>query len=726
MAVTKAEQTRNEVVARLEDYEKQLRAAGMEVEADQIRVKIEEYLQGLFSVMFTGAFSAGKSTTLNALMSQDLLTVSINPETPVITKIINGRDSDQAVIKYRDPKRPDEVIPLSEFGEKYRLEFLNEGKFAEVSYVELTRKLRTSTVVFVDSPGLGNTTTDDAAANEFAAKADAVVFMMHATMAMDDKAKMYMERNFRRRHLKNVFIVVNWYNMVPPQDEAKFREKLEHDLYDVFTDENGQFDRELYQSRVFFVDSFTSFCARTGTEKKERKGVTWITKPVAPEEDQYTGIPEFEKALYAFLEDENRDIQGYQGFMPRMAGMFRSTRDHVSEVIEQSELNTTELVAKEKRQEAAIKEISKYLDDINKAVEDAVHEMLVNVQGEYQTFSTGVRNHWDDHFKGQKIAFGLKEEFKIFGLKTKHKIQDLFHKDAADQIARDAEFEELMAPITQQVESYIQVEAEKMADRISVNCEPVFQRLAVRLQGDMACIRDVGLEDFDFNKLVETIVAAGKQGADSAVRGIKVGGGTDAINGEMSLIQALISGGLLFNFDDMVANAMGGKQSWGTFIKDSLLKEMGDMILAIIISSIFPPAWIYYAARAVWGVLTMQKKADGIGAQILLGMKDATVQSIVDANEEVSIKIESSFEQELVYGCNELTAAIELELKQKHKQLQVLIQEREAGEFDAAAKKAELEKILSDMVQSFNSMSQLLGKGRFTEEQIVEFATQKV
>lgn len=726
MATTKAEQTRNEVVACLEDYEKLLRAAGMEVEADQIREKIEEYLRGLFSVMFTGAFSAGKSTTLNALMRQKLLTVSINPETPVITKIINGEDSTQAVIKYRDPKRSDEIIPLSEFGEKYRLQFLNEGKFAEVSYVQLTRKLKTSTVAFVDSPGLGNTTTDDAAANEFAAKADAIVFMMHATLAMDDKAKMYMERNFRRRHMKNVFIVVNWYNMVSPQDDQKFREKLRHDLYDVFTDENGVFDERLYQSRVFFVDSFTSFCARTGTKKQERKGVTWTEIPVPPEDDQYSGIPEFEEALYAFLEDEDRDIQGYQGFMPRMAGMFRSTHNHVSEIIEQSKLGVTELAEKETKQKSAIAEISKYLADINSAVEGAVHEMLVNVQSEYQTFSTSVANHWNEYFEGQKIAFGMKEELKIFGLKTKHKIQDIFNRDAADQMARDSEFEALMEPITDQVQTYIQGEAEKMVDRIGVSCEPVFQRLAARLQGDIACIRDVGLEGFDFNKLVEDVVSAGKQGAGKAVTdGIKVAGGAEPINGDMSLIQAFISGALLYNFDDMVANAMGGKQNWGTFLKDSLMKEIGDMVLALIISSIFPPAWIYYAARAIWGVFTMQKKAAGIGAQILLGMKDATVQSIIDASEEVAIKIESSFEKELTYNCSELTAAIELELNQKNKQLQALIRERKDGEFSAEAKQAELERILAGMAQSFNNMSQLLGRGRFTEEQIVEFATQK-
>lgn len=725
---TKSEQLRDNVIKEMIRYEDRLRAAGMQVEADQLHKKIAEYLLGIFSVMFTGAFSSGKSTTLNALMRQNLLTTSINPETPVITKITNGEDSDYAVIKYRDPEREDEIIPRSEFAEKYRLEFQNEGKFIEVSYVQLTRRLKNATVVFVDSPGLGNNTTDDNAANEFAKNADAVVFMMHATQAMDDKARNYVESHFRCRHLKNVFIVVNWYNEVQEKDEESFHEKLKHDLYDVFTNEDGSFNQELYEKRVFCVDSLTSFCARTGIEKGQRKGVRWISHPVPPEEDQYTGIPEFEKALYEFLEADDRDIHIYQGYMPRMAGMFGAASSHISEVLEQSRQGLEELRKRRDQQEAGIREITHYLEDMNHAIETAVNEILVNVQSAYQSFSTSAFNHWDEYFSGKEISFGLGDEFKIFGLKVKNRFQDIFQPEKADELARDQEFQKLMAPITSQVEEYLKGETGKMVDKVKVNCEPVIQRLAVRLQGDAQCIRDVRLDGFNFDQMVADIIAAGNRGAETAAKKLHDahGGKTDPISGDMSIAQALISGVLLFNFDDMIADSMGGKKSWGEFLKDSLLKEVGDVILAIVIGSIFPPAWIYYAARAVWGILTMKKKAEGIGTQILLGMKDATRQSIDDAREDVAVKIEASFEKELTWGCNEIINTIELALRQKQKQLEELIGRIEAGEFDADKLKTELLAAQEELVSSFNALAALVGKGSYTKEEILNYATETV
>lgn len=723
---SKSEQLRDNVLAQMIRYEELLRAAGMQMEADQIHEKITEYWKGIFSVMFTGAFSSGKSTTLNALMRQKLLTASINPETPVITKITNGEDSNYAVIKYRDPGRKDETIHLSEFAEKYRLEFENEGKFVEVSYVQLTRKLRNATVVFVDSPGLGNNTTDDNAANEFAQKADAIVFMMHATQSMDDKARRYVERNFRCRHLKNVFILVNWYNTVQEQDEEKFHEKLKNDLYDVFTNEDGSFNQELYDKRVFCVDSFTSFCARTGTDKRVRKGVRWITTPVAPEEDQYTGIPEFEEALYEFLESDDRDIQIYQGYMPRMAGMFSAASRHILEEIEQSRKNVDELEKEAEVLGEAVKEITRYLNDMNNAIETAVNEILVNVQSAYQSFSTSAFNHWDGYFSGKDISFGLADEFKIFGLKVKNRFQDIFQPDKADVLARDREFQQLIAPITSQVEQYLKGETDKMVDKIKVSCEPAIQRLAVRLQGDAQSIREVKLEGFDFDQMVADIVAAGQKGAENASRKLHDArnGATEAISGDMSIAQALISGALLSNFDDMIADAMGGKKSWGEFIKGSLLKEMGDVILAVVISSIFPPAWIYYAARAVWGVLTMKKKAEGVGTQILLSMKDATHQSIEDAREDVAVKIENAFEKELTVGCGEIIGTIELALRQKQKQLEELIKAIQFGQIDADQLRETLLSVQEELIISFNALAGLVGKGNYTKEGILNYAAE--
>ena len=102
MERNQVEKLRADVTGCMGRYEEQLRQAGMELQADQIGQKIREFREGLFQVLFTGVFTAGKSTTLNALMHQKLLFVSINPATPVITRIVNGEDSEEAIVTFRD------------------------------------------------------------------------------------------------------------------------------------------------------------------------------------------------------------------------------------------------------------------------------------------------------------------------------------------------------------------------------------------------------------------------------------------------------------------------------------------------------------------------------------------------------------------------------------------------------------------------------------------------
>ena len=64
----------------------------MQNEVKQLDDHLHTLREGIFQVLFTGGFSAGKSTLLNALMRKELLKTSINAETAVITKIVFNAD----------------------------------------------------------------------------------------------------------------------------------------------------------------------------------------------------------------------------------------------------------------------------------------------------------------------------------------------------------------------------------------------------------------------------------------------------------------------------------------------------------------------------------------------------------------------------------------------------------------------------------------------------------
>lgn len=114
MSTKTVDELRDEVVSLMQEYYTSLQVLDMKRQSELLKEKIEEFRQGIFQVLFTGTFNAGKSTTLNAIMHQKLLGTCINPETPIITRVVNGTDQDEVTISYRD-NRPDEVMSLAKF-----------------------------------------------------------------------------------------------------------------------------------------------------------------------------------------------------------------------------------------------------------------------------------------------------------------------------------------------------------------------------------------------------------------------------------------------------------------------------------------------------------------------------------------------------------------------------------------------------------------------------------
>ena len=252
------------------------------------------------TVMFIGQFCVGKSTLINALLRRQLLKTSIMPETAVLTKIVNGKSNDSVTVTFRDPERPDATIPYEEYKEKFRLDGWHD--FNEISYVTVTAETQNKAVTFIDSPANAIAYTLDEDMVSLARKADIVVMVLSALSFGLDTERECIQKLFAGRGLHNAFFAVNRYNYLRPEDTEEFSAHLKDVIGCAFTDAEGDFNEELYKHRVFPIDAYTSECARTGSSKKERKGVRFVETPVDPEKDADTGVPELEQALNQYLE----------------------------------------------------------------------------------------------------------------------------------------------------------------------------------------------------------------------------------------------------------------------------------------------------------------------------------------------------------------------------------------------------------------------------------------
>lgn len=281
----------------------------MKNEADVLKEQAQTLKEGIFQVLFTGTFSAGKSTMLNALMQKNLLKTSINAETAVVTKIIFGKEEKVIVYKKKigaDGKQLTEEYTVKDFFEKYRVSQENAALFEDVDYVQLQQPqegIGGTAVQLVDSPGTSNSQEDTQAARNFAKKASAIVFLINATMPFTDDDKKYIAAHFANKELKNLFFVVNRFDSVAADVIEDLKKLIREQLKAVFT-YNGQFDENMFNKRVFYISAYASRNARFEEKMIDQFGKTFKH---SREEDQYTGVPQLEVSLMDFVELQATD-----------------------------------------------------------------------------------------------------------------------------------------------------------------------------------------------------------------------------------------------------------------------------------------------------------------------------------------------------------------------------------------------------------------------------------
>lgn len=120
------------------------------IELKQKLTKLQQRAKEPMKVAITGQFSSGKSTFLNALLSQDILPTGI---TPVTSKVNYIRYGDELKVKVRYKDGVEEfhnVEDIARFTDQ-------RGSVEEIEYLTLYAPLEIlKDIVFVDTPGLNS------------------------------------------------------------------------------------------------------------------------------------------------------------------------------------------------------------------------------------------------------------------------------------------------------------------------------------------------------------------------------------------------------------------------------------------------------------------------------------------------------------------------------------------------------------------------------------------
>ena len=229
----------------------------MSMRLNKNKKKVDDLVEGLrddFALMVLGEFSSGKSSFVNTLLKENILSTSILPETSAITVVRYGGEK-KAEIRYKD-------------GRRYALRGENDAELIKrdaknIDRVEISYPLRRLRgFLLVDTPGLNTIFKDhEATTREFLHRADVIIWLFDALKVGKLREKEYVE--YGKEYAGKMIGVVNKVDLIGEGDLELVRAFLESHFQGVF-------------SRVFYVSSIKGDGLRVKTEEAEYEGDTGL------------------------------------------------------------------------------------------------------------------------------------------------------------------------------------------------------------------------------------------------------------------------------------------------------------------------------------------------------------------------------------------------------------------------------------------------------------------
>lgn len=360
-----------------------------------------------FRVVVVGGFNKGKSTLLNAILGSDILPQKMTPSTAVIT-VLEHADDPIAHLYFVDSARGVEELTLEEFKQRIVLnandvgdEIITTDRFdliakAVVGYpLDLLRQR----VQIVDSPGLDDHPVRTARTMEFLKDAHAVVMVLDATKLLDEHEVRFLETQLLPRGLRNIFFVINRWNLVPesvvrPADVAGAYADLDQRIHTRLTPYCVIDGKDLSAQRIFRVNALAAEKAR-------------IAAPVDAHMLAESQVPNFEAALKDFL------LHGRRTARVGLINVdMKRIRDEIDRAIAMQSALASRSVEEIEAEIAAVEPHLERLRGIKVHIENFLLAQSANLQARLSTSFETMLAHIDANLEAAVANFDFSEIFQ--------------------------------------------------------------------------------------------------------------------------------------------------------------------------------------------------------------------------------------------------------------------------------------------------------------------------
>ncbi|MBQ2412504.1 MAG: dynamin family protein [Anaerotignum sp.] len=672
---------------------------GMTAESMMLHQQQEKLQEGVFQVLFTGVFNGGKSTLMNALMGRDILRMAATPETAIITKVVFGKEEKVIVyMKESDAHTGEKLkqeLTLEEFFEEYRVDQEDTEKFEKVDHAVLQvaqEGIGGNMVQLVDSPGTLNCAADTKAAREFAKSADAIVYLIHAGLPFTEDDKAYVKEHFAGKHMQNLFFVVNHFDQVDEAGVPALKEHIRTQLTDVFTKENGSFDEELFQNRVFYTNAYGALKARKGEPIRVMGAEIMV-------DENTTGVPVFENALAHFLTDGGRDRKAFQAYLPKMAGMYQAAEAQIEAIMQVYEGTAEELEKKKAWLEENMAVYNNILESIRESCCECATGILQDARNEYQQCVSRINKGWNAHFAEADIQFGIGQMAgmawdKIWGALSE------------DEEAKQKKLEKRMKPLTDAVNAYISPEMKRIAAGVEEAIDNRLQTLQRKLN-----TYSKQLQSMDSPISYEEIAKALKKAYNMDTEGMATG-----VEDHSDLVQIIM--GIMACDPETIMKGVGGNETTGRAVFNTLKNTLFEAVAM----TIYWPVGVTMLAYRLMNMIKQGKAARRTGAQTMLeAMREATVAELNHREESFILDMDAELSV-ITRSGRMMTDNIQSQIDDYIQRLEKAIREMEENS-EAAKEEAErTEKIRALLLKQLETMYSMLNSSVLTEQRLREIA----
>ena len=663
--------------------------SGMENQAKVMREHIQTLRQGIFQVLFTGGFSAGKSTLLNALMQKNVLKTSIKAETAVITKIVFH--AEEKVIVYKKQldaqgKPVTESHTVDSFFKKYRVDQDDPEKFKDIDYVQLQQDqdgIGGSLVQLVDSPGTSNSETDTEMARNFAQKASAIVFLINATQPFTYEDKQYIKSHFANQGMRNLFFIINRFDSLSPDDQEDTKEEVRKQLQDVFV-VNGRFDEELFSSRVFYTNAYGSLYARMGKKTPYPQGEVDIR-------DENTGVPDFETALGRFLTDSDRDKDALAAYVPRLATIFSLAKRKVAEELRKYAEGLDSIQSDQKELKSNIERIEKILSGIDTACKTAASGLVTDIKHDYENYVNAVDTGWDGHFSDPAV---LRE--------IRFRTTDLIAVATSRNEERNRE---RLKPIQEAVEAYVN-------SKRSILNESINQSITAKLSWLSATLEmyQEQLDSLDCPIDVDEILTSV----------LKTAAPDAAVDPNMKINTFQVILGIAGADPDIALGGISGGKSNTQAVVNAIAANAFEFIAFYVVA--WPVGIAMLVARARQIIRGWRDAGNDASVRLISDLKAKVINDLRAGKAQVAVDMEKKVGGGIIRAGNSLTQGIRTELDGAQKSMEKMIENLKNANFSLEDETRRTASILSEMAKRISHINELTVGKSLSEQEILNKA----